>query len=52
MKAFTKNLDLTICLQDDEITVHIYEPESGEVMTVSNNFSPDEHPECFAKMAA
>lgn len=44
MKEITKNLDLTICIQEDEITVHIYEPESGEVSTVSNYFSPDVHP--------
>lgn len=47
-----KSLDLTVTLERGDVTVHIYKPESGEVSTVSGNFSPDEHPEFDADLGA
>ncbi len=52
MKMIEKSLSLNVIVQDGEITVHIYEPESGEVSTVSGNFSPDEHPEFDTDLGA
>lgn len=45
-KSIEKNLNLSIiALGKDDISIRIYEPESGEESFVQCQYSPDEHPE-------
>lgn len=45
-KSIEKNLTLSIiALGKDDISIRIYEPESGEESFVQCQYSPDEHPE-------
>lgn len=39
-----KNLDLSITLRDEEFSVNITEPESGEVISMTHYYAFDEHP--------
>lgn len=39
-----KNLDLAITLRDEEFSIDITEPESGEVISMTHYYAFDEHP--------
>lgn len=45
MKKITRSLDLTVEIEDGEISITITEPQSGESSTMTAQYSPDEHPE-------
>lgn len=45
-----KHLDLNVVVDNGCITVHIYEPETGETTTFSKDYSPNEHPEFDAEL--
>lgn len=44
-KHIEKNLDLTISLDEENVTIDICEPESGERTVIEAPLSFDEHPE-------
>ena len=41
----SKNLELSIRINEDDFEVDIYEPESGNIAQLQLPYSPDEHPE-------
>ena len=40
-----KSLEVTVCLENRELTLEILEPESGDRQELVFPYSPEEHPE-------
>lgn len=45
MERIERTLELTITLDEENVSCDVYEPESGECTTLKGSLSFDEHPE-------